>query len=193
MRRVEGMRAGVRSQGAGVQEFRSSGVRSQESGVRSQEPGARSQEPGVQESGARSSGARSQEQESEAGVRGVRMRKPAKTFRELIVWQRAHQFVLAIYKTTENFPRHEMYGLVSQTRRASVSIAANIAEGFRKRTAADKARFLNIAQGSLEEVRYYLILAEDLKYANSSDLHALLTEVSKLLNAYRNSILNSDS
>ena len=94
---------------------------------------------------------------------------------------------------TETIPRHELYGLVSQIRRASVSIAANIAEGFRKRTSPDKARFLNIAQGSLEEVRYYLILAEDLKYANSSDLHALLTEVSKLLEAYRNSILNSDS
>lgn len=121
------------------------------------------------------------------------MRQPARTFKDLVVWQRAHQFVLAIYKTTDAFPQHELYGLVSQIRRASVSIAANIAEGFRKRTSADKARFLNIAQGSLEEVRYYLILIDDLEYANSSDLDELLTEVSKLLQAYRNSILNSNS
>ncbi len=120
------------------------------------------------------------------------MREPAKTFQDLIVWQRAHQFVLAMYKATDSFPKHEMYGLVSQTRRASVSIAANIAEGFRKRSPADKARFLNIAQGSLEEVRYYLILAEDLNYAETNDLHELLTEVSKLLESYRSSILNSD-
>ncbi len=121
------------------------------------------------------------------------MKKPAKTFRDLIVWQRAHQFVLSIYKTTESFPKHELYGLVSQIRRASVSIAANIAEGFRKRSAKDKARFLNIAQGSLEEVRYYLILTEDLKYANTNDLYKLLSEVSKILEAYRKSILTSDS
>ena len=121
------------------------------------------------------------------------MREPAKTFEDLVVWQRAHQFVLATYKLTERFPNHEMYGLVSQIRRASVSIAANIAEGFRKRTSADKARFLNIAQGSLEEVRYYLILVEDLKYADSSNLHEMLTEVSKLLESYRSSILNTDS
>ena len=120
------------------------------------------------------------------------MKKPAKTFRDLVVWQRAHQFVLAIYKATEGFPKHELYGLVSQIRRASVSIAANIAEGFRKRTTPDKAKFLNIAQGSLEEVRYYLILTEDLKHVNASDLHSLLTEVSKLLEAYRNSILTSE-
>ena len=121
------------------------------------------------------------------------MREPARTFKDLIVWQRAHQLVLAIYKMTLDFPKHELYGLVSQIRRASVSIAANIAEGFRKRTAADKAKFLNISQGSLEEVRYYLILAEDLKYARTGELHTLLSEVSKLLEAYRNSLLNSDS
>ncbi len=121
------------------------------------------------------------------------MRTPAKTFRDLVLWQRAHQFVLAIYKTTTSFPKHETYGIVSQIRRASVSIAANIVEGFGKRTIPDKARFLNIAQGSLQEVRYYLILAEDLKYTNTNDLHTLLTEVRKLLEAYRNSILNSNS
>ena len=121
------------------------------------------------------------------------MREPAKTFKDLIVWQRAHQLVLAIYKMTATFPKHELYGLVSQVRRASVSIAANIAEGFRKRTPVEKARFLNIFQGSLEEVRYYLILAEDLKYAKTNELHILLSETSKLLGAYRSSILTSES
>jgi len=120
------------------------------------------------------------------------MREPARTFMDLIVWQKSHQFVLKIYKHTESFPKHELYGLVSQMRRASVSIPANIAEGFRKRTPADKARFLNIAQGSLEEVRYYLILAEDLEYMESSKMYNFLSEVSKLLEAYRNSILNTE-
>ncbi len=82
---------------------------------------------------------------------------------------------------------------MSQIRRSSVSVAANIAEGFRKRTSADKARFLNISQGSLEEVRYYLILSDDLNYAKTDDLHTLLTEVSKLLEAYRSAILTPES
>ena len=121
------------------------------------------------------------------------MRKPAKTFTDLIVWQRAHQLVLSIYKITLNFPKHELYGLVTQNRRASISVAANIAESFRKRSSADKARFLNISQGSLEEVRYYLILAEDLNYAHTNELHIQLSEVSKLLEAYRKSILNTET
>ena len=85
------------------------------------------------------------------------MQGNAKTFEDLIVWQKAHQFVLEIYKLTSDFPGYELYGLTSQMRRAAVSIAANIAEGFGKRGKADKVRFLNIAQGSLEESRYYLI------------------------------------
>jgi four helix bundle protein len=62
------------------------------------------------------------------------------------------------------FPKHEMFGLSAQMRRAAVSVAANIAEGFSKRGRSDKARFMNIAQGSLEELRYYFILARDLEY-----------------------------
>ena len=92
--------------------------------------------------------------------------QPAKTFRDLLVWQRAHAFVLALYQVTEVFPRQEIYGLTSQMRRAAVSVAANIAEGFAKRGKADKARFMNIAEGSLEESRYYLILSQDLGYGN---------------------------
>lgn len=119
-------------------------------------------------------------------------RAPAKSFQDLIVWQKAHQFVLSIYKFTENFPKSETYGLTLQLKRAAVSIPANIAEGFKKKTKPDKARFMNIAQGSLEECRYYLILAKDLEYGDSSGLTSHLEEVSKLLQAYLSSILNSE-
>jgi four helix bundle protein len=111
----------------------------------------------------------------------------------LIVWQKAHQFVLSIYKSTENFPKKELYGLTSQFRRAAVSIPANVAEGFRKMSRPDKHRFMNIAQGSLEECRYYLILARDLGYMDPSELMKQLEEVSKLLNAYSKSILTPGS
>ena len=121
------------------------------------------------------------------------MRAPAKTFEDLVVWQKAHQFVLAVYHLSRTFPRSEAYGLTSQFRRAAVSMAANIAEGFRKRGKADKLRFLNIAQGSLEESRYYLILARDLHYGDVSELQTALVEISKLLEGYSRAILNSDS
>jgi four helix bundle protein len=120
-------------------------------------------------------------------------RPKARSFKDLIVWQKAHKFVLVLYRQTENFPKKEIYGLTSQLRRAAISIPANIAEGFKKRGKPDKVRFLNIAQGSLEECRYYLILAGDLKYINSGDLLSQLEEVSKLLEAYSQSILTSGS
>jgi four helix bundle protein len=121
------------------------------------------------------------------------MKEPAKNFEELLVWQKAHQFVLAVYRLTRSFPKSETYGLSSQFRRATVSIAANIAEGFKKRGNADKLRFLNIAQGSLEESRYYLILTRDLEYGCDAELRSLLSEISKLLAAYSKAILNSGS
>lgn len=120
-------------------------------------------------------------------------RTPAKTFRDLLVWQKAHQFVLSIYGFTGGFPQVERYGLSSQLRRAAVSIPANIAEGFRKRGRADKARFMNMAEGSIEETRYYLILASDLRYGETADLMRSLEEVSRLLHAYSRAILNSGS
>jgi len=121
------------------------------------------------------------------------MRTSATTFQDLIVWQKAHKFVLLVYQYSQNFPKSEIFGLSSQFRRAAVSIAANIAEGFKKRGKADKLRFFNIAQGSIEESRYYLILAKDLEYGNISDLNQLLEEVSKLLESYSRVILKSDS
>jgi len=118
--------------------------------------------------------------------------KPARTFQDLLVWQKAHQFVLGVYALTAAFPKQETYGLSLQMRRASVSIPANIAEGFRRRGKPDKARFMNIAEGSIEECRYYLILARDLGYGDSAKLTKSLEEVSRLLNAYGAAILTSD-
>jgi four helix bundle protein len=118
---------------------------------------------------------------------------PARSFRDLAVWQKAHQLVLAIYAFTAAFPRQETYGLSMQLRRDAVSIPANIAEGFRRRGKADKARFMNIAEESLEECRYYPILASDLGYGETGKLAAALEEVSRMLNAYATAILAPDS
>jgi four helix bundle protein len=106
---------------------------------------------------------------------------------------KAHELVLAVYSFTATFPKEETYGLKLQMRRAAVSIPANIAEGFRRRGKADKARYMNMAEGSLEESRYYLILAKDLGYGDTGSLTTLLEEVSRLLNAYASAILASDS
>ena len=111
-------------------------------------------------------------------------KQPAKTFHDLVMWQKAHQFVLDSYKISENFPKQEMYGLTSQLRRAVVSMPANIAEGFKKNGKSDKIRFLNIAQGSLEECRYFLILIQDLHYADTKDISERLDDISKMINSY---------
>jgi len=92
---------------------------------------------------------------------------------------KAREFVLEVYRLTESFPQRELYGLSHQMRRAAVSIPANIAEGFRKRGVAEKTPFMNIAEGSVEECRYYLILAKDLGYGDTAKLTALLEEVSR--------------
>ena len=118
-------------------------------------------------------------------------RKTAKTFEDLIVWQKAHAFVLSIYSYTSTFPKHEIFGLSSQFHRAAVSIPANIAEGFRKRSKSEKAYFLGVAQSSLEECRYYLILVNDLKYGDTTTNLTLLEEVSKILMGYSNAIRRS--
>ena len=109
------------------------------------------------------------------------------------MWQKAHEFVLSAYRHSESFPRSELYGLTSQLRRAAVSIPANIAEGFKKKTRPDKAKYLNIGQGSLEECRYYLVLAKDLGYGDTSHLMLQLEEVSKLLEAYFSGLQKPES
>lgn len=117
-------------------------------------------------------------------------RPPAKQFQELVAWQKAHELVLSVYRHSEAYPKSELYGLTSQMWRAAVSIPANIAEGFKKKTRPDKAKYLNIAQGSLEECRYYLILAQDLGYGDTSHLMLQLEETSKLLEAYLSALQN---
>ena len=121
------------------------------------------------------------------------VRPAARSFRDLVVWQQAHAFVLAVYRYTAGLPKPETYGLSLQMRRAAISIAANVAEGFAKRTKPEKARYLNIAEGSVEESRYYLILAQDLGYGETQTLTNALEDVSRLLNAYARAILASGS
>ncbi len=110
------------------------------------------------------------------------------TFENLIVWQKAHPLTLRIYQLTDAFLKNEIYGLTSQIRRAAVSVPSNIAEGYTRRQANDKLRFFNIANASLQEVRYQLILTRDLKYGDTASLLELATEVSKLINAYSSGI-----
>ncbi len=111
--------------------------------------------------------------------------KKTKTFEDILAWQKAHKFVLLVYKATKSFPKEETFGLSSQFRRAATSIPANIAEGFKKTGIKDKLRFFNIAQGSLEECRYYIRLSKDLDYIKTDeDLKNIIQETSKLLNGY---------
>ncbi len=105
-------------------------------------------------------------------------------FTQLIVWQKAHQFTLGVYEYTKNFPKDDLFGLTNQFRRAAVSVAANISEGYAKKGKADKARYYNISQGSLEECRYYLILAKDLGYGTPEKLSEQADEVARLLSSY---------
>ncbi|MCB0737128.1 MAG: four helix bundle protein [Bacteroidetes bacterium] len=113
------------------------------------------------------------------------------SFKDLLVWQKAHELVLLVYKISADFPREEAYGLTSQIRRAAISIPANISEGFKRISNKEKLRFYNISQSSLEEVRYYILLAKDLKYIGQNDeLESIAIEVSKLQNSLVKSILN---
>ncbi len=116
----------------------------------------------------------------------------SKSFIDLNVWRKAHEFVLNVYQITEQFPKSEIYGLSSQFRRAAVSIPANIAEGFVKKGKADKIRFYNISQVSIQECAYYLILSRDLNYIEKFDeLNELLNQVAKMLQSYINALRNS--
>ncbi len=106
----------------------------------------------------------------------------AERFEDLEVWRKAHTLVLKVYNLSRSFPKEEKFGMVSQIRRAAVSIPANLAEGFKKRTPKDKSNFYNIAQGSLEELRYYLILSKDLNYIEDNDeLIDSVEEIGKML------------
>jgi four helix bundle protein len=114
------------------------------------------------------------------------MKMPLKSYKELIVWQKAYQFALNIYKETEKFPKSEIFGLSSQLKRAAVSIASNIAEGYQRQHGVEYVQFLSIAFGSCAEVETQLLLCKDLHYLSESNfgiLINLLTEVGKMLYA----------
>lgn len=117
-------------------------------------------------------------------------------FQRVIAWQKTHEFVLLIYKISKHFPDEERFGLTSQLRRAAVSIEANIAEGYKKLGKSDKLRFLNIAQGSLEECRDYHILAKDLNYINDDEYNKIKQAIimtSKFLNAYCEGVIKNNA
>ena len=103
-----------------------------------------------------------------------------KDFRQLQVWQKAHQLTLAVYRVTASFPRAELYGLTTQLRRSSASIAANLAEGCGRNGDAEFARFCSIAMGSASELDYHLLLASDLKLINGKDYTELARQTSQV-------------
>lgn len=117
--------------------------------------------------------------------------KTAKTFQDLEVWRKAHQLVLLTYKESKLFPKDEIYGFTSQIKRAAVSIPANIAEGFKREGVKDKICFYNIAQSSLEEVRYFLILAKDLQFMESEQALSNIDEIARMLGSYIRKIRNN--
>lgn len=120
----------------------------------------------------------------------------SQSFEQLIVWQKAHSYVLAIYKITKQYSKEELFCLVNQMRRAAASITANIAEGYAKISSKDKLRFYNISQGSLEETRNFIILSKDLGYITLQDKEQLgiqAAEISRLLNAYCIALLKNVS
>ena len=109
------------------------------------------------------------------------------SYQNLIVWQKAMNLIVAIYKLTDKFPKSEIYGLTSQMRRAAISIPSNIAEGFKRKSLKDSLHFYNVAQGSLEELKYQILLTKDLKYISENsykELISLSEEVGKLLNGW---------
>ena len=115
----------------------------------------------------------------------------AYTFKDIKVWQKAHGLVLEIYKVTKDFPSFERYGLTSQIRRLSSSIATNIVEGYKRRSSKDFAHFLNMADSSLEETKYHLILACDLGYLDKKNYESLSTmadEVGRMLFGFQKSL-----
>src|SRR5688572_24521626 len=121
------------------------------------------------------------------------MTDKSQSFRNVVVWQKAHAFTLAVYRCTDAFPKHEQFALTSQLRRSASSIPSNFVEGFRKRTKPDKTRFYNIAQASADECLYQLILAHDLGYIDTSGLQADVEEVSRLLQGYINGLDRDES
>jgi four helix bundle protein len=117
-------------------------------------------------------------------------------YEDLIVWQKAYEFTLHIYKLTKNFPREEVFGITSQIRRAASSIPANIAEGNMRQTKKEFKQFLYMARGSMSEVEVWLKLSKDLNYLEPkpySSLREECAEVGRLLNGLIKSLKQETS
>ena len=117
----------------------------------------------------------------------MEIKQRIKTFKDLIVWQEGHNLVLMIYKLTNKFPKSEIYSLISQMRRAAISITSNIAEGFCRRSNKEKLQFYYIAKGSLIELENQLIISNDVDYINDKDFDKIYQQIvilNKLLNAF---------
>ncbi len=117
-------------------------------------------------------------------------------FRELLVWQRSHELALSIYRITEGFPRHEIFGLTSQMRRSAVSIPANIAEGCGRGSQAELARYTEIARGSASELEYPVYFARDLGYleeAPAQQISERVDHVEKMLSRFKQRLLAEDA
>jgi len=115
----------------------------------------------------------------------------SRDFRSLAVWERSHALTLEVYRATATFPDHERFGLVSQMRRASASIPANLAEGRGRTTQPELARFVDIATGSVSEIEYQLLLARDLGYLDEeqhSQLAGETVEIRSMLLAFNKKI-----
>lgn len=113
------------------------------------------------------------------------------SFRDLVVWQKSHKLTLDVYRISSQFPNEEKFGLISQIRRAAYSIPSNIVEGHSRKSKKEFLYFLNIAKGSLEELKYFLILVRDLGYiddAEHKDLEAKSEEISKMLFSFTKSL-----
>ena len=104
-----------------------------------------------------------------------------KGFQDLEVWQKAHKLVLEVYKMTNSFPRNEQFGVVSQIRRSAYSIPANLAEGYGRHGTKQFLQFLAIANGSAEELRYFLLLSRDLRYASPQDVATMDHEITRIV------------
>ena len=116
-----------------------------------------------------------------------------KGFEDLKVWQKSHELALEVYKVTQQFPNEEKFGLTSQIRRSAVSVAANIAEGSKRQHLKEYIQMLYIAQGSLSETNYYLLLAKDLNYLTDKNYQELFNhgeEIGKMLSGLINSLKN---
>ena len=124
-------------------------------------------------------------------MENVKLKSSVRTFRDLIVWQKAHLLVLGIYKVTKSFPSEEKFGLASQLRRSAASIPTNIVEGYKRKSRKEFLHFLNVGETSLEETKYHLLLARDLGYVEESEfthLSDLCDEVGRMLSGLQRSL-----